>query len=393
MAEQTLIRSVTLIDGTGTGPRPGVDIRIEGSRVVEIGQDLPAGDASVVDATGKFAVPGLIDCHVHLITGAGPGDDARIRKEPLIVIAWDAARNAAASVKGGVTTVRDLGAPGDIAIRLRDEVAAGRMPGPRIRAAGRLICQTGGHLWYIGHEADGEDGVRKAVREELKAGADAIKFIASGGIMTPGVDPRSPQLSVEEISAGVREAHKAFVKVAGHGQGTEGIKNAIRAGVDSIEHGMMLDDEAVALMKERGTFLVPTLSVAQNISKHGTASGLPEYVVQKSDMVREVHRESFRKALAAGVRIAMGTDSGAPFTFHGRSAEEVGLMVAFGMEPMAALVAATRDAADLLNLTEQTGTIEAGKSADLLLLDRDPLADIAALTTPLRVMVRGQWMT
>jgi imidazolonepropionase-like amidohydrolase len=237
--------------------------------------------------------------------------------------------------------------------------------------------------------------VRKAVREQLRAGADCIKLIATGGVMTPGVDPRSAQLTEEELRAGVEEAHKAFVKVGSHAQATAGIKNAVRAGVDSIEHGIYLDDEAIGLMRERGTFLVPTLIAPENISKHGIAAGIPVYMVDKSDRAREAHRESFRKALRAGVRIAMGTDAGTPFNRHGENAQEIALMVACGMPPADAIVAATRNAADLLDILDDTGTIEPGKSADLLIIERDPLADIGLLCRPeaiLGVMRGGLWI-
>jgi imidazolonepropionase-like amidohydrolase len=252
---------------------------------------------------------------------------------------------------------------------------------------------TGGHGHWVGREADGPDDVRKAVREQLRAGADCIKLIATGGVMTPGVDPRSPQFTEEEMRAGVEEAHKAFRVVGAHAQATEGIKNAVRAGVDSIEHGIYLDDEAVALMRERGTVLVPTLIAPVQISRHGIAAGVPAFMVEKSDRVQSVHRESFTRALHAGVRIAMGTDAGTPFNRHGANAEELALMVAAGMTPAQALVAATRTAAELLGLAEQTGTLAPGKQADLLVVEGDPLSEIGVLSSGVvGVMRAGSWV-
>jgi imidazolonepropionase-like amidohydrolase len=254
---------------------------------------------------------------------------------------------------------------------------------------------TGGHGWWFGRQADGPDEMRKAVREQLRAGADCVKFIASGGVMTPRVDPRSPQLTEEEMRAGVEEAHKAFVKAAAHAQAAEGIKNAVRAGVDSIEHGVFLDDEAVELMRERGTFLVATLVAPDGISRHGIAAGIPAFAVEKSDRIRATHQESFKRALSAGVRIAMGTDAGTPFNYHGGAARELALMVECGMRPIEALRAATHEAAGLLGILDDAGTLEAGKSGDLALVDGDPTADIAILGEPGRirgVMARGVWV-
>jgi imidazolonepropionase-like amidohydrolase len=213
--------------------------------------------------------------------------------------------------------------------------------------------------------------------------------------MTPGVDPRASSFTEEELRAGVDEAHKAFVKTAAHAQGTSGIKNAVRAGIDSIEHGIFLDDEAVELMRERGTVLVATLAAPHNIGKHGLAGGIPAYAVEKSNLVMEAHRESFKLAYRAGVRIAMGTDAGTPFNRHGANAEEIALMVECGVPPADALVAATRTAAELLDLLDERGTVEAGKQADLVIADGDPLTDIRLLCRPetsLSVIKGGQWV-
>lgn len=393
---QTVLRNATLFDGTGAPPRAGVDVLLADGRIAAIGGGAsPRADAEVVDLGGRWLMPGIIDCHVHLTFNGDPDEVSGAPTVPAPILGWNASENARRTLEAGITTVRDLGARDAVNILLRNQIAAGKLPGPRVRAVGAAICMTGGHGWWIGRQADGADEIRKAVREQLRAGADAIKLIATGGVMTPGVDPRSPQLTEEELCAGVEEAHKAFVRVGAHAQATAGIKNAIRAGVDSIEHGIYLDDEAIALMKERGTFLVPTLVAPENISRYGIAAGIPAYMVEKSDRAREAHRESFRKALRAGVRIAMGTDAGTPFNRHGRNAEEIALMVACGMSPTEALLAATRHAADLLDILADTGTIEPGKAADLLIVDDDPLMDIRILCTPEKivgVLRAGQWV-
>ena len=395
-SHQTLLRNATLFDGTGAPPSSGVNVLIDGGRIVAVGQDAaPREGATVIDLGGRWLMPGLIDCHVHFTFRGDPDDVARIPVTPAAEFAWTAAESARRTLEAGVTTVRDLGTIHAISIHLRDAIAAGRMPGPRMRAVGAIVCITGGHGWFFGRQADGADEVRKAVREQLHAGADAIKFTATGGVMTPRVDPRSPSFTEEELRAGIEEAHKAFVKAAAHAQGTAGVRNAVRAGIDSIEHGIWLDDEVIAEMRQRGTFLVPTLVAPENISKHGIAAGIPRYMVEKSDRAREAHRESFRKAVRAGVRVAMGTDAGTPFNRHGANAQEIILMVECGMPPSDALVAAMRNAAELLDLLDETGTVAPGKAADLLIVDGDPLADVRLLCGPdhiAGVMRGGEWV-
>src|SRR5262249_9060755 len=328
---QLLLRNAVLFDGSGTPPRPGTDVLVEGARIAAVGSGLSArAGAEVVDLAGRTLMPGIIDCHVHITFAGDPDDVAKLPTTPVPVIAWTAAENARRTLEAGVTTVRDLGSIHGISLHLRDQIDAGKLPGPRMRAANSIICMTGGHGWMLGREADGADDVRKAVREQLRAGADCIKFTATGGVLTPPVDPRSPSFREEERHAGVEEVHKAFMRAAAHAQGTAGIRNAVRAGIDSIEHGIFLDDGVIEEMRTRGTFLVPTLVAPENISRFGIAAGVPAYMVEKTDRVKEAHRESFRKALKAGVRIAMGTDAGTPFNRHGANAEEIALMVETG---------------------------------------------------------------
>ena len=393
--QQTVLRNARLFDGSGAPPQDGVNVLIEGGRIAAVGRDAGGREgAAVLDLDGKTLLPGLIDCHVHLAFAGDPDEVPRVPTMPTSVLAWQASEHARRTLEAGFTAVRDLGTRDNIAIHLRDVIEAGKMPGPRIRAVGSIVCMTGGHGWFIGREADGPDDVRKAVREQLRAGADAIKFTATGGVMTPRVDPRAASLTEEELRAGIEEAHKAFVRAAAHAQGTSGIKNAVRAGIDSIEHGIFLDDEVIEEMRTRGTFFVPTLVAPENISKHGLAAGIPAYAVEKSDRLRETHRDSFRKAVRGGVRIAMGTDAGTPFNRHGANAEEIALMVECGMPPADALVAATRSAAELLDLLDETGTIEPGKRADLVIVDGDPLADVRVLCRSeaiVGVMRGGVW--
>lgn len=341
---------------------------------------IPAGAASF-DCRGKFIIPGLIDCHVHLSSSGDPQELNTSRATALPERAWKAATYARSTLHTGVTTVRDLGAADRLNIEMGKAIQSGLIEGPRMFAAGLGVTMTGGHgHGFLATEADGPDAVRRAVREQLRAGATAIKLFASGGVMTPGVDPRSPSFTEDELRAGVEEAHKAFRVVGAHAQATGGIKNAIRAGVDSIEHGVWLDEEAIGLMLDRGTYLVATLTAPWQIKHEGLQAGIPAYAVDKGTEVLESHEASFRAALAAGVNIAMGTDQGTPVNRPGENAQELIRMIRLGMSPAAALMASTAWAADLLQVSDEVGRIQPDLAADLLVLDRDPLADISALT-------------
>lgn len=355
------------------------DVSIVDGRIAALNADIPA--ASSLDCRGKYMIPGLIDCHVHLSGSGDPQELNAARTTSLAQRAWKAETYARATLHAGVTTVRDLGAADRLNIEMARAIESGLIEGPRMFAAGLGVTMTGGHgHGFLATEADGPDAVRRAVREQLRAGATAIKLFASGGVMTPGVDPRSPSFTEDEMRAGVDEAHKAFRVVGAHAQATEGIKNAVRAGVDSIEHGVWLDEEAIALMLERGTYLVATLTAPWQIAHCGLEAGIPPFMVDKGWQVLDSHEASFKTAIAAGVNIAMGTDQGTPVNKPGENAQEVLRMVRLGMSPSASLMASTAWAADLLQVSDQTGRIEPGLAADLLVLDRDPLADITTLT-------------
>jgi imidazolonepropionase-like amidohydrolase len=372
--------------------RAGCDVLIEGGRIAAVGAGLPRpAGARVLDCQGRFLLPGLVDCHVHITSDGDPGWAASVGTEPVPLTAWKAAEHARRTVRAGVTTVRELGAPAGVGIQLARAIEEGRLVGPRVLAAGQAITMTGGHgRGGFAVEADGADGVRKAVREQLKAGATAIKLIASGGVMTPGVNPQSPSFTEAEMAAGVEEAHNAFRVVAAHAQATEGIKRAVRAGVDSIEHGVWLDEEAICLMAERGTYFVPTLTAPHHIA-HGRDSAIPAFMVEKALLVEADHIASFRAALRAGVRVAMGTDQGTPLSRPGENAQEALRMAEHGLSPAAAILAATAWGADLLNL--EAGRLEAGLHGDVLVLASDPLSELAALARDeaiVAVVARGR---
>ena len=374
-------RHARVIDGLGRA-RERATLLVQDDRIAVIGDDrqvtVPRG-AREINARGMTVLPGLIDCHVHLCLG-GDADVLRaIREEDPALTLLKAARSARTTLESGFTTVRDLGFRDHSIFSLRQAIQDGLLPGPRILAAGLVVCMTGGHARFIGREADGPVEVVAAVREQLARGAEVIKFIASGGVLTPGTSPESAQMTPEELGAGMAEARRAGRRVAAHAHGAEGMKNAIRAGAHSIEHATLMDDEAAALMREQGVFMVPTLSAIARTADCGLNCGIPETTVHKARTMRARHEASFKKAHRSGIPIALGTDAGTPFNHHGENAQELDRMVALGMSPMEAIVAATASAARLLGIEHLVGTIEAGKQADLLIVDGNPLKKISLL--------------
>ncbi len=390
----TVILGATLIDGTGHDPLSNAAILIEGERIRAVGtraaMTIPQG-ARVIEAEGMTLLPGLIDCHVHLAMRTGMSMTERVMTPPSLNLLY-AVPNSRATLEAGITTVRDAGGtPAGVKMA----VERGLFPGPRMLVAVTILSQTGGHadnympccvdlpmMRYpdVPHSVvDGVDEMRKKVREVLRAGADWIKLCTSGGVLSTADDPQSPQFTVEEISVAVYEAGTHFKRAMAHAQSTVGIKNALKAGIASIEHGIWLDDEAIDMMKARGVYLVPTLVAPRDVIAFAEANpgALPEVVFQKARAVVEDHSASIRKAIEAGVKIAMGTDSGVGP--HGRNARELGLMVDHGMTPMQSIVASTSEAARLLRLDKDLGTLEEGKLADLLLVQDDVLANITAV--------------
>ena len=245
--------------------------------------------------------------------------------------------------------------------------------------SGRLICMTGGHGWQMGIEVDSPDEVRKVTRGQIKAGADIIKLMATGGVLTPAVEPGSTQFTEEELRAGIEEAHKAGKKTATHAMGTQGILNALRAGIDSIEHGVYLNDEAISIMVEREVPYIPTISALHHIESKGVEAGIPEFAVDKALRVKPYHIESIRMAREAGVLIGMGTDAGTPFNLHGNNLRELKLLKDNGFSTIEALEATTRIAAQVLGLENDLGTIEEGKLADLVVVEGNPMDNIDIL--------------
>jgi len=384
----TILRDASMIDGKRDEGYRGFVI-IEGSRFERVGKGSPPGRKKgdeVIDLDGRTLLPGMIDCHVHLCLDGGPDPTRSLQNEPDPLITLKAARNAHLTLLSGITTVRDMGARNHLDLSLREAIHMGITSGPRLLCSGQLVCMTGGQGWPFGREADGADEVRKAVREQLKAGVNLIKLMATGGVLTPGIEAGAPQLTREELEAGVEEAHKGGRKAASHAQGTEGIRNSLKAGMDTIEHGIGIDDEAINLFLEKKAALIPTLCAPFHILEKRAKSGIPDFIIQKTEKVRQIHLDSARRAFQTGVTIAMGTDAGTPFNMHGENLKELELLEELGFTAMEAIVASTRTAAEVLGLGAELGTIEGGKLADLLVVEGDPLKDIALLQKQERIV-------
>jgi imidazolonepropionase-like amidohydrolase len=388
MSQQLAIRFGTLHDQVGPPRRDGI-LTIADGRVARVSGRTPAVPAGAPVLDVPCVVPGLINAHGHLEQDAGADTVGGYARTTPTQRAIRAAFHARQTVRSGVTTLRDLGSGNRIAIELRDMIARGDLTGPTVIAAGRAICVTGGHGAFVGREADGPEQVRSAVREEYWDGADVIKFIATGGVLTPGTIPGAQELSDAELRAGVQEAHRHGLRAAAHAIGTDGIKAAVRAGVDSVEHGHLIDQDGIELLLETGACLVPTLAAIRHITDAGSHEGLPDDVIRKAKEIAGRAEANLRRAYQAGVRIAAGSDAGTPFNRHDGFAFELELMHSMlGMSPAEVLRAATVTAAEALGI--RRGTLAIGEVADLVGLDRDIDDDLRALRDPMLVIKAGE---
>lgn len=401
------IRVDRLIDGTGSAPTRGAAILIDEDTILDAGPvervGIPA-DWPVVDAPGCTALPGLIDCHVHIANSGDPHQtwDTSYLRDDTGLLALKGYVYANHDLEAGFTTVRDMGARSYVNIAVRDAVECGLVTGPRIVACGLPLCSTGGHFDRFGLTTgntmsdyaaivDSPDAARASVREQFKRGADFIK-IAIDGRLPSSFHPRSTQLqelSAAELRAICETVHEAGRKVAAHTDGGPGMCDAIRAGIDSLEHLQGFTEEEMALIAEHGVILVPTLTATKCTVDNGVMPQVPERLRAKALqwMVRnwKDKQAGMKRALAAGVRIALGTDAGYTNCLHGQNAYELGLFVQEGMTPMQAIVAATSTAAECVRLGDSVGTLRKGYLADILLVEGDPLKDIAILRRPERL--------
>jgi len=392
----TTVAAARLLDVASGEIKRNVVVRIEAGRVTAV-SSRAAGEAVTIDLGDVTLVPGLIDCHVHLI-GGEELTPYQALQETAARAAIEGVANARKTLDAGFTTVRDLGSRDFADVALRDAIAAGRVPGPRMLVAVKSISSTGGHgdlnelpadvhVDRYGAIADGPEQIRAKVREDVKYGADWIKILATGGVMSAGTDPRQAQYTEEELKAAVDAARERGRDVAVHAHGTEGILRAVRAGVRSVEHSSMLNDEAVALIKARGVFIVPNPYTNKYILERGAAGGYQDYQIEKSRQVYELKVASLKKAIAAGLQVAYGTDAGVQP--HGLNGRQFAIYVEAGMTPLQAIQSATTVAARLLRMEDRLGQVKPGFVADLVAVAGDPLTDVRTLERPVFVMKDG----
>jgi len=375
----------------------GQTIVIQGDKVASVGADaqVPA-KANVIDLPNATVLPGLIDAHTHITFDPNFGYSTLGISVPREALTG--AKNARVTLEAGFTTIRNVGARGYADVALRDAINAGDVPGPRMLVSGPALSITGGHCdnnllpfeYHSSSEgvADGVEAVQHKTREIIKYGADVIKVCATGGVMSKGDDPNASQFTLEEMKSIVAEAHRLGRKVAAHAHGAQGVIWASEAGVDSVEHGHLMNDASIATLKKNGTYLVPTLYLVDWQRENAAKANLPDYVKHKMEMVMEMGQANARKAFAAGVKIGFGTD--AAVYPHGLNAHEFAVYVRLGMTPLEAIRTATVNDADLLGWSDKIGTIEPGKFADLIAVDGDPLADVTTLERVKFVMKGGE---
>jgi imidazolonepropionase-like amidohydrolase len=393
-----VVKVGTLVDGTGSAPRRGVQIYVRDGRIVEV---APSGDvpstAHVLDFSNQAAVPGLIDCHVHLSFSAGVDPLADLLAEDDAALLLHAASNARTALAAGITTVRDLGDRSGVVRALRDGIARGIVPGPRIVTAGSPITITGGHCHFLGLEADSKADVRRVARRQIRDGVNCLKIMASGGRMTPGTNPKLPQYSVGQIRAAVDEARRAGLTIAAHALSARSIRRAAKAGVDTIEHcnwldqeeGLAFDESTAELMAENGVAFDPTLTPVQSFVNFE-----PELLsdVQKAAIAIRVELvEVFRRMLGLGVKMVAGTDAGTRRSTLDRLPGELELYVTqLGLTPVAAIATATGGAAEALGLRAEVGTVQPGRQADLTVVEGDPSTEIGVLKRARAVIQSGR---
>jgi imidazolonepropionase-like amidohydrolase len=395
-----IFRGATVLPCTGSEPIEDATVVVEDGLIKEVGSGRPSiAGAETVDCSGRTLMPGLIDAHVHVCSV----DVEHEREWPTSLLAYKIANIMNETLSQGYTTVRDAGGAD---WGMKEAVERGLIAGPRMFVSGHPLSQTGGHgdprtraqsdlgcncggrIGMTANIADGVDGVRRAAREQLRLGADALKIMASGGVASPTDRLESDQYTPEELRAAVEEARAAGTYVLAHAYTSSAIRNAVEAGVRSIEHGNLLDEPTAALMAERGTYLVPTFVAYEKLYEEGRAHGFPDHKLKKLDLVLGAGLDSLERAVQAGVRVASGSDLLGPLARH--KTRELSIKATV-LGPHGALVATTRTNAELLGISDQVGTVEVGKQADLLLVDGDPLADISVLADveKLAVILKG----
>ena len=391
MSAATVIRPGRVIDGLADVAVSGVEVVVEGDRItgVRATESVPDPDAVVIDAPSATLMPGMIDLHMHVFQWKQPHDRPGA-DEPILEVGLRGLKNASELLDLGVTTARDVASRDNLSIQLRDLIAAGIGRGPRFFASGTQLEAHGrADYFFPAIQVTGAVEAQAAARRQLRAGADWIKIMATSGVGggTGGLvgEPGWQELTEEELRAATTEAHMAGRKITTHAIGNAGIKAALRAGVDCIEHGDFLDDEAIELMLERDVSMVPTLMIGRNLGEHGAERGFEINIIERAKRVLEAGFESVDKAHKAGVRIGVGSDVDLDET----AAQEIRMLIEAGLTPMEAIRAGTSKAAEVLDMQDQIGTVEAGKIADLILVDGDPIADPFALDRVTHVIQSG----
>ncbi|MFC4555389.1 metal-dependent hydrolase family protein [Georgenia faecalis] len=374
------IKAGTLIDGTGAEPLTDMIITVVDDRISAIRPAAESSEPVDLDCGDLTVIPGLIDCHDHLDLDVG--DEEAQSREPVSYMAMKAVANAKVVLDAGITTLRYLGAPHGVDLELRRAIAAGEIPGPRLFVAAEPIMRTGGHAHFLGREADGVDDVRRAVREQLKKGADQIKVMASGGMSTAGSSPIVQEFTDEEIAAAIDEAHRALRPIAAHAHGGSGVTVAVRHGVDTIEHGVLLTREQVELIARSDTVLISTESVARAVAE---TPDMPDHYREKISGSLAASARMLAWAHEAGVTVAVGCD-----TAHARMDIEMSALVEAGWNPLEAIRCLTLNGAKVIRQQSELGSIEVGKIADLVAIDGDPLTDPSALRSVHHVMQAGR---
>lgn len=378
------IHAQTLIDGISDAPKKDQLIIIEDDKIIQI-EEYHEINEDVIHA--NVVTPGFFNCHVHILYPVGFKFDTQFS---LMEKAFYAQKHCKEYLESGVTFIRVVGTEENYDLQIKEAIENHVIEGPHMYCASKVICMTGGHGWQEGIEADGKDACLKAVRTQLRSGVDLIKIMTTGGVMTKGVEPGNAQFTVDEMKVMIEEAHKAGRKTATHAQGLQGIKNALYAGIDSIEHGCFLDDECLERMKEQNTFLVPTLCAPQCIIDKGVENGVAQYMVDKTLKVKDAHVESVKKAYEKGIPIALGTDAGTPFNYHNNTAYEMELLARLNIPNMDILKMATINSARCVGVEKDYGSIEVGKQADLVCLNENPLENISNVRKINRVIQSGK---
>ena len=379
-----VVHAKIMIDGVSDTPKKDQLFSIEDGKIVSI-EEYHETNEKVIHA--NVVTPGFFNCHVHILYPVGFKFDTQFS---LMEKAFYAQKHCKEYLESGVTFIRVVGTEENYDLQIKEAIENHVIEGPHMYCAGKVICMTGGHGWQEGIEADGKDACLKAVRTQLRSGVDLIKIMATGGVMTEGVEPGNAQFTVDEMKVMIEEAHKAGRKTATHAQGLQGIKNALYVGIDSIEHGCFLDAECLERMKEQNTFLVPTLCAPQCIIDKGVENGVAKYAVDKTLKVKDAHVESVKKAYEKGIPIALGTDAGTPFNYHNNTAYEMELLARLDISNMDILKMATINSARCVGVEKDYGSIEVGKQADLVCLNENPLENISNVRKINRVIQSGK---